>query len=105
MFGGLKDPSAIRGLKSRCNLNRFAPLVQAPPLSVASQPHRLLQRSQDSHRESLDGVLSQVIRYQCWTPVTVDPKQRIEKFFATLPRMEDDPVQQEGRSIGTSSYQ
>jgi hypothetical protein len=30
-------PSAIRGLKSHCNLNRFAPLVQAPRLSKASK--------------------------------------------------------------------
>jgi hypothetical protein len=74
-------------------------------MPVASQPHRLLQRSQDSHRESLYGVLSQVVRYQCWTPVTVDPKRQIERFFATLQRMEDDPVQEEGHSIGTSSYQ
>ena len=33
----LKVPSAIRGLKSHCNLNRFAPLVQAPRLSKASK--------------------------------------------------------------------
>jgi hypothetical protein len=74
-------------------------------MPVASQPHRLLQRSQDSHRESLHGVLSQVVQDQWWTPVTGDPKKRIEKFFAMFPMMEDDPVQQKGHSIGPSSYQ
>lgn len=74
-------------------------------MPVASQPHRLLQRSQDSHRVSLYGVLSQAARYQRWTPVTGDPKRRIEKFFVTLPRMEDDPVRQKGHLIGPLSYQ
>jgi hypothetical protein len=33
----LEVPSAIRGSKSHCNLNRFAPLVQAPLLSKSSK--------------------------------------------------------------------
>jgi hypothetical protein len=68
-------------------------------MPVASQPHRLLRRSQDSLPESQQGVSFQVVRGQRWTPVTEDPKQRIEKFFARLPRMEDDLVQQQDRSI------
>lgn len=68
-------------------------------MPVASQLHRLLRRSQDSLPESQQGVSFQVVRDQRWTPVTGDPEQRIEKFFARLPRMEDDLVQEQDRSI------
>jgi hypothetical protein len=68
-------------------------------MPVASQLHRLLRRSQDSLPESQQGVSFQVVRDQRWTPVIGDPEQRIEKFFARLPRMEDDLVQEQDRSI------